>query len=129
MVRKVVVFYADDLDGSEADSTVKFDLDGREYELDLSDANAQRLRQTLAPYVAAARRVRRRVETATGPLGYPSSYSEMRRAGQERRKWLVDNGYLVNDRGRIPNELAEAYRSETPASENVSIDPALKAPA
>ena len=46
------VSLVDDLDGSQAAGTVGFAPDGKVYELDLSDANASRLRDALAPFVA-----------------------------------------------------------------------------
>src|SRR5205085_1720728 len=56
MAQKVQTLFIDDLDGSEADGTVRFGLDGSEYEIDLSTEHAQHLRGALAPYVSAARR-------------------------------------------------------------------------
>lgn len=57
MARKVQILLEDDLDGSVADETVSFALDGTSYEIDLSKPNALRLREALAPYVAAGRTV------------------------------------------------------------------------
>ncbi len=59
MAQKVDVRFVDDLDGSEAAGTVTFALDGKAYEIDLSDENAARLRDSLATFVAAARRTGR----------------------------------------------------------------------
>src|SRR2546421_10679402 len=56
MARKVQTLFVDDLDGSEADGTVRFGLDGTEYEIDLNAKHAQQLRDALARYVAASRR-------------------------------------------------------------------------
>jgi Lsr2 len=57
MAQKVQTFFVDDLDGSEAEGTVRFGLDGTEYEIDLNAEHAQQLRDGLARYVAAGRRV------------------------------------------------------------------------
>ena len=57
MAQKVQTLYVDDLDGSEADGTIRFGLDGAEYEIDLNAKHAQELRDVLARYVAAGRRV------------------------------------------------------------------------
>jgi Lsr2 len=46
----------DDLDGSNAEGTVWFGLDGTEYEIDLNAGHAEALREALARYVKAARR-------------------------------------------------------------------------
>src|SRR2546430_17257681 len=58
MAQKVQTLFVDDLDGSEADGTVRFGLDGTDYEIDLNAKNTQQLRDALARYMAAARRVR-----------------------------------------------------------------------
>jgi hypothetical protein len=43
----------------EVDETVRFGIDGQAYEIDLSGQDAKALRNTLAPYISAARRVSR----------------------------------------------------------------------
>jgi Lsr2 len=73
MTKKIHVHLIDDLDASEASETVRFEVDGRTYEIDLSSRNAQRFRTEIAPYIAHARRVithaRRpgRAGTGSGP--------------------------------------------------------------
>jgi len=57
MTRKIHVHLIDDLDASEASETVRFEVDGRPYEIDLSSHNAQRFRADIAPYIAHARKV------------------------------------------------------------------------
>ena len=59
MAKKTVVseILIDDLDGGDADRTVRFSWDGVAYELELSKKNAQAFDKTMKPYVAAARRV------------------------------------------------------------------------
>ena len=57
MATQTIVTLVDDLDGSEATESVSFALDGASYEIDLSDTNADKLRDALAGYVASARRV------------------------------------------------------------------------
>ena len=56
MAQQVNVKFVDDLDGSDAAGTVSFAIDGRAYEIDLSEDNAARLRESLASFVAAARK-------------------------------------------------------------------------
>lgn len=57
MAQRIITVMTDDLDGGTADVTVKFALDGLQYEIDLSDANAAQLRDMLAPYIAAGNMV------------------------------------------------------------------------
>ena len=56
MAQQTTVRFIDDLDGSDASGTFDFAIDGRRYQIDLSDGNAAKLRDALAPYVGAARR-------------------------------------------------------------------------
>ena len=58
MAQKVQTLYVDDLDGSEADGTIRFGLDGTEYEIDLNAKHTQELRDVLARYVAGPARPR-----------------------------------------------------------------------
>ena len=54
--QKIRALFIDDLDGSAAEGTVRFGLDGTEYEIDLNEKHAGQLREALARYVNAARR-------------------------------------------------------------------------
>jgi Lsr2 len=59
MAQHVSVLLVDDLDGSTADRTVAFALDGRRYEIDLNAENERLLRAALEPFIAGARRAAR----------------------------------------------------------------------
>ena len=50
MAQKIQTLFIDDLDGSAAEGTVRFGLDGAEYEIDLNARHAQELRDALARY-------------------------------------------------------------------------------
>lgn len=112
MAQKVTVSLIDDLDGDKAEETVEFGLDGKTYEIDLSSSNANKLRETLSGYVAAARKAGRR-RAAGAPGAAP-----VRRAGVDReqnqaiREWARKRGMKVSDRGRIPAEVLDAYHQE-----------------
>jgi hypothetical protein len=99
----------DDLDGDAADETIEFGVDGRNYEIDLSTANATKLRDALATYVAAARRTggRRRGGAAARTVARPSTAD--REQNQAIRDWARKRGMNVSDRGRIPAEVLTAY--------------------
>jgi hypothetical protein len=101
----------DDLDGKKADETVEFGIDGKNYEIDLSTANAGKLRDALASYVGAARRAagRRRASGSSAPARKPSIDREQ---NQAIRDWARKRGMKVSDRGRIPAEVLEAYHQE-----------------
>ena len=55
MVQTTIIKLTDDLDGTDADETIGFAVDGKTYEIDLSKKNAAALRKALAPFVDGAR--------------------------------------------------------------------------
>jgi len=66
MASKTITSLVDDLDGSEATETIRFALADTEYEIDLSDSNADRFRNSLDEFVAHARKVGRRRSKGSG---------------------------------------------------------------
>jgi hypothetical protein len=114
MAQKVTVSLVDDLDGSEAEETVEFGLDGAFYEIDLSEDNAERLREALAEYVEHARRSggRKRVGRVAAVGRAPRTASADREQNQAMREWARKQGMTISDRGRIPKEVAEAYNAQ-----------------
>ena len=107
MARKVQTFLIDDLDGSEAERTVLFGLDGTHYEIDLSTAHAKALSTTLARYIDAGRKV-----TGTARR---AGHSERKSSGNgatnaEVRAWAIAHGLKVKDRGRIPAAIITQYQ-------------------
>jgi nucleoid-associated protein Lsr2 len=111
MARKVMVSLVDDIDGGTGDETVGFGLDGKSYEIDLSTANAGKLREALAGFVAAARRAgssgRGRLRSAPATSGASADRGQ----NQAIRDWARDQGMKVSDRGRIPADVLEAYNN------------------
>jgi hypothetical protein len=104
MAQKVITTLEDDLDGSEASQTVLFALDGKSYEIDLSDENNAKLREILAPYIGKGRRVGGgRATVRRMGTGKPADDSGA------IREWARQNGYQVSDRGRVPAPIREAY--------------------
>jgi hypothetical protein len=137
MAQKVLVEIVDDLDGGVATQTVPFALDGISYEIDLSDENAQALRDELARYIGAGLRTGgRRVKVAAGQStagsggGRASSTTAASREHtQQVRAWALDNGYQVSERGRISNEIYAAFEAGGPAVATVEPEPVEEAPA
>lgn len=113
---------ADDLDGSAAEWTVRFGLDGALYEIDLSDVNAARMRAALSPFVAAGRmtgktgsgsgRVRAsRAHIPDGGRGYPGV---LRLAGAILRQYREAKGYTLEDvAGFLGCDRSKVSRFET----------------
>lgn len=108
MVQKTQVVLIDDIDGSDADETVTFAIDGVGYEIDLTAAHASELREAFASWVGHARKAGRSVAAAR---------TSGRRAGADRaqlakiREWARENGHKVSERGRIPGSVLEAYEA------------------
>ena len=72
MAKTVIVKLTDDIDGGDADETIQFALDGRSYEVDLSAANASKLRDALKPYIEKGRARRRESRPLARPSGPPA---------------------------------------------------------
>ncbi|MGY5032718.1 histone-like nucleoid-structuring protein Lsr2 [Streptomyces sp. 900116325] len=106
MAQKVQVLLVDDLDGGEADETVTFALDGKTYEIDLTTTNADKLRGLLEPYTKGGRRTGGRAAAGRGKV---RAVAGGNKDTAEIRKWARENGHNVNDRGRVPAEIREAY--------------------
>jgi hypothetical protein len=106
MAQKIVTVYTDDLTGKESDEagTHQFSLNGVNYEIDLTPENYDKLDAALRPFIEAGRK-----------LGRTKTAGRTRRAGadgpsaDEVRTWARENGYAVNDRGRVPKEIRDAF--------------------
>jgi Lsr2 len=107
MAQRIQTLLIDDLDGGEAVGTVRFGLDGTEYEIDLSAAHDDELRKELQQYLAHARR--------TGGTARSAARST-RRGGAavdtaKVREWAKEQGIEVKDRGRVPANVVEQYQT------------------
>jgi hypothetical protein len=101
MVQRVQIVLFDDLDGSPADETVTFGLDGVTYEIDLTTEHAAELRAAIEPWSAKGRRV-------------TNTRKSVRRSQDNAkaiREWARANGYEVSERGRIAATIREAYEA------------------
>ena len=102
---RTIVSIHDDLTDEPANTTVSFGLDGRDYEIDLTDANAEELREMLDTYIAAGRKVggTRRRRRGSSPVADVDPKAV--------RAWAAAKGYEVSNRGRVPAAVIEAYRA------------------
>lgn len=108
MAQKVEVTLIDDLDGSKADETITFGLDGKQYVIDLSGKNATKLRESLAEYVAVARK-----ERTAGGAGRGSA-RKVSPAGvntSDVREWARAEGYDISERGRVAKDLIVKFQA------------------
>jgi hypothetical protein len=123
LARQVQTMLVDDLDGSEAAETVVFAVAGRDYEIDLSEAHAQQLREAVAPFVRAGRQLpggRGRGRTTPAPA---VSQARNREQSAVIREWAQAKGFEVSSRGRIPAAVLHAY--EQRVSTSTSTAPAI----
>lgn len=127
MAKRVEVLLIDDVDGSQADESLPFAFDGISYEIDLSDGNAERFRDAMAPWLAHARRVAGRPGVRKARSGGkppvsspPPPRSDATRAasngvgGEDRRairEWARAKNINVSARGRIPQSIVDRYRA------------------
>jgi nucleoid-associated protein Lsr2 len=102
MAKKIHVHLIDDLDASEASETLRFKVDGKSYEIDLSRSHAQEFRAEIGPYIEQARQVasggRRGQRAGTGP-------------GRPRGRAAVTSRSHVTPDGGPPAETTDAEMS------------------
>jgi hypothetical protein len=113
MARKVQVNLVDDIDGTDAAETLRFGLDGTNYEIDLNEKHAAKLRGALEKYVASGRKLGRGhpVVVRRGRAGGTPARSD-RAQNQAVREWAKRKGIEVSERGRIPASVLAQYQAE-----------------
>lgn len=112
---------------------MNFALDGVTYQIDLSEKNASELRELLQPYTAAARRTGRgtiaRSRVVAGAGSRPARPARST-ADRERltaiRQWGKANGHTISDRGRIPQDVVEAFEAAQSAAAVEAATPAKR---
>jgi len=114
VARREIVVLEDDLDGGKADETVKFALDGIQYEIDLSEKNAQKLRTVFADYVGHGRKVGRGGVVVGGRAASRTRGGATADREQNRaiRAWAKRKGKSISDRGRIPQDIVDEYNAD-----------------
>lgn len=108
MAKKHITQLIDDLDGAVIDDgkTVNFSLDGRSYEIDLSEENAKKMRDAFSPFISAGRAVGFSAGPARkAPRGRPAPTRDL----VDVRSWAEKNGHSINTRGRISAAVLAAY--------------------
>jgi hypothetical protein len=132
MAQITQVTLVDDLDGGEAAESVTFSLDGKTYEIDLSEKHAAALRDAFAPFVGGARRAGNAAK-----VGSQQRMSTVRSTGSGRprgetaaiREWANANGLEVSTRGRISSTVLEAYENRATAPATAPVTEAGAEPA
>jgi Lsr2 len=104
VAQRTQVLYVDDIDGSDAEGTVRFAFDGTDYEIDLNKEHAEQLAEAIGPFIAAARRVSSSRRPARGARAGRHDLSDV-------RAWARDQGIKISERGRIPAEVLAKYNA------------------
>lgn len=109
MAQKIQTLFIDDIDGGEAEGTVRFGIDGADYEIDLSAQHSGELRDALRRYIPHARKVGGTARRAGARGARRSSAVDTVAV----RAWARQNGYEVKERGRVPADIVARYREAT----------------
>lgn len=110
MAQKVSIILTSDMSGAEADETVSFALDGTSYELDLTAKESDKFKGLFQDYIAVARKV----SSGRGGKKSAASSSGSGRSKEELaaiREWAKNNGHEVSERGRIKQDIIDAYEA------------------
>ena len=103
-MQQIVQTLVDDIDGSDATTTITFSVAGVDYTIDLNDKNAAKFEKAITPFVAHAQRIGGRRQRGASISKLPSNAKIV-------RSWAQANGYAIPDRGRIPSEILAAYEA------------------
>ena len=107
MAQKIHTLFIDDIDGGAAEGTVRFGLDGTDFEIDLNARHSSELRRALETYIAHARKVGSAARRGRGNRRGSGGSIDTARA----REWARDNGYDIKERGRIPADILAKYEA------------------
>jgi hypothetical protein len=107
MAQKIQTLFIDDIDGGAAEGTVRFALDGTDFEIDLSTAHIDELRKTLATYISHARKTGGTARRP--PRGRRAAGDVINTA--KVREWAKENGFDIKDRGRVPADVVAKYQA------------------
>ena len=110
MAQKVQTLFIDDIDGGAAEGTVRFGLDGTDYEIDLSGEHNDELHKALERYIAHGRKV--------GGASRRSARNNGRRGSSgidttAVRTWAREHGIDIKERGRVPADVVAKYQAAT----------------
>lgn len=116
MAREIKIILIDDVDGGPADQTLVFGWKEEMLEIDLSNDNASKLRDAIMPFVVKARRhevqpkAKGKPKQSGGMKGMPKNTVYLKQKENRLiREWATSNGYNPPERGRIPEEIRDAY--------------------
>lgn len=100
MAREIVTKISDDLGGVGSAEPLRFSVNGQKFVIDLNKRNTETFFRRLAPYMEAAQ---------PDPPGY--SRPRINSEAAKVRAWAQENGLLTSERGRIPQDVWDAYNT------------------
>jgi len=107
MAQRIQTILDDDIDGGPADSTIHFSYQGTQFEIDLSKRNEEKLIAALEPFTSRARKVGGGRRSSAKPHSGKNDKNQL----QAIREWARANGHKVSDRGRVSQEVQDAYNA------------------
>ena len=110
MAQKVITEFIDDIDGSPAERTFTFAVDGTNYEIDLSTENIAEFKSAIGGFIESARKVKGGSSDArrTRSIGADGG-RQSREQTQAVREWARQHGHNISNRGRIPSSIQQAF--------------------
>lgn len=125
MAQRTIVELVDDLEGGPADGTLAFSVQGKAYELELSQPNIDAFFAAIDVYVTAARRVSGSANGAVRRTRGTSNGTAQTVNVEEIRAWARENGWPVAERGRIARSVMDAYATGTANPEAAAAEEAV----
>ena len=107
MAQRIQTILDDDIDGGPADVTIQFSYQGTQYEIDLSKKNEEKFIKALKPFTSKARKTRGSRRSSAKAAVAKTDKNQL----QAIREWARANGHKVSDRGRVSQEVQDAYNS------------------
>lgn len=101
----------DDIDGSPATTTIEFSVGGKNYSIDLSEANAAAFNEALAPYIEHARHAPANKRKARKSRSSSEASRTKRQKNAQIRAWALENGITVAKRGMLNQSVIDAYEA------------------
>lgn len=101
----------DDIDGSPATTAIEFSVGGKNYSIDLSEANAAAFNKALAPYIEHARHAPANKRKARKSRSSSEASRIKRQKSAQIRAWALENGITIAKRGVLNQSVIDAYEA------------------
>src|SRR3984893_11724371 len=113
VAQKITTLSIDAIDGGPAEGTVRFSLDGTEYEIDLNAKHSEELRSALGKYATHARKVGGAARRGGRDAGHAGRGAASAQTTTKIRNWAREKGTNIKDRGRAPADVVAKYQAAT----------------